>query len=313
MRSTLSRAVCLALLLGGVASGFARAQKPTPADSKELVAVMELDGVSVSKSQLAALTEELRAQLLQSGKFRVVDRQQIDTVLKEQALQQTGCTSQECAVQVGKILGVRKMVVGRVTKIEDDLWQVSAQMVNAETAETVRAVTYKHEGKFSTLMDQGMAVLAARLTGTAGVLVVVASAKPAAAAPARSPEPAPGPPAASNERLTEQQWKTKGIEAAGRKDFQQAVEDYTQALRLNPNNASLYRYRGIAYGPLGQHGRAIEDFDQSLRLDPKPGVYGVRGSAKFQLGRKEEAFADFRKACQLGSKASCSMEATLSK
>jgi formylglycine-generating enzyme required for sulfatase activity len=168
-------------MFGILAQGPARAQKPTPADTKELVAVLELGGVNASNAQLAALTEELRAQLLQSGKFRVVDRQQIDALLKEQALQQTGCTSQECAVQVGKILGVRKMVVGRVMKIEDDLWQVSAQLVDAESAETVRAVTYKHEGKFSTLMDQGMSVLAARLTGTAAAPAAIASAQPAAA------------------------------------------------------------------------------------------------------------------------------------
>lgn len=136
-------------------------------DGKELVAVLELDGVNASKSQLAALSEELRAQLLQSGKFRVVDRQQIDSVLKEQAFQQTGCTSQECAVQVGKILGVRKMIVGRVTKIEEEMWQVSAQMVDAESAETVRAVTLNYEGKYGALLTQGITGVAAKLTGAA--------------------------------------------------------------------------------------------------------------------------------------------------
>jgi formylglycine-generating enzyme required for sulfatase activity len=173
----------LAVLCGALP---AYAQKAlTPNDGRELVAVLELDGINATKSQLAALSEELRTQLLKSGKFRVVDRQQIDTILKEQALQQTGCTSQDCAVQVGKILGVRKMVVGRVTKIEDALWQVSAQMVDAETGETLRAETINHEGTFGSLLTQGVAILAGKLTG--GSVAPAAQSAPAVAQSAAPP------------------------------------------------------------------------------------------------------------------------------
>jgi formylglycine-generating enzyme required for sulfatase activity len=194
--------VLLALIFGVLPQGFAWSQQPSPGDAKELVAVLDLDGVNASNSQLAALSDELRVQLLQSGKFRVVDRHQIDTLLKEQALQQTGCTSQECAVQAGKILGVRKMVVGRVTKIEDELWQVSAQIVDVESAATERAVSYKHEGKFCTLMDQGMSALAAKLIGSAVVPAAIASATLA-----------PGP-AASASLAAGQTWRdpTTGME-----------------------------------------------------------------------------------------------------
>jgi formylglycine-generating enzyme required for sulfatase activity len=178
----------IALLLAGVSLWVAfpahAQQTPTPSEGKELVAVMELDGVNAGKPELAALSEELRAQLLQSGKFRVVDRQQIDAILKEQAFQQTGCTSQECAVQVGKILGVRKMVVGRVTKINDTLWQLSAQMVDAESAETVRAVTVNQKGAFDVVLTEGMTALAAKLTGSATPPTAVASGAPAASAQA---------------------------------------------------------------------------------------------------------------------------------
>ncbi|MFI5400017.1 MAG: CsgG/HfaB family protein [SAR324 cluster bacterium] len=79
--------LCLALAFSVRAQGPAWAQKPGPADAKELVAVLEMDGVGASKPEVAAVTEELRAQLVQSGRFRVVDRQQIESILKEQALQ----------------------------------------------------------------------------------------------------------------------------------------------------------------------------------------------------------------------------------
>jgi formylglycine-generating enzyme required for sulfatase activity len=129
--------------------------------------VLDLQGVDARKSELAALSEELRAQLLQSGKFRVADRANIEKALEEQALQQTGCTSQECAVQVGKMLGVRKLVTGRVTKVSDTLWQMAAQLVDVESAETLRAVTHNQRGAFDALLTEGVVVLTAKLIGGA--------------------------------------------------------------------------------------------------------------------------------------------------
>jgi tetratricopeptide (TPR) repeat protein len=35
------------------------------------------------------------------------------------------------------------------------------------------------------------------------------------------------------------------------------------------NVATLYTSRGLAYGAKGQHDRAIQDFDQAIRLDPQ--------------------------------------------
>ncbi len=47
-----------------------------------------------------------------------------------------------------------------------------------------------------------------------------------------------------------------------------AIEDFDQALRLDPGYADAYIGRGTAYGNLGEHARAIEDYDQALRFDP---------------------------------------------
>jgi hypothetical protein len=165
-----------AVALVGVLASPTWAQAPAKPAEKDLVAVLDLDSLNVDKAQMAALTEELRSQLLQSNRFRIVDRQQIEVLLKEQAFQQSGCTSQECAVQVGKILGVRKMVTGRVTKVDANLWQVSGQMVDVESAETLKAVTVNHQGDFTGLLTQGMATLAQRLAATDGAGTAAAAA-----------------------------------------------------------------------------------------------------------------------------------------
>jgi len=56
--------------------------------------------------------------------------------LKEQALQQTGCTSTECAVEVGKILNVQQTIVGTVGKVGDK-YLINVRLVDVETAELI--------------------------------------------------------------------------------------------------------------------------------------------------------------------------------
>jgi tetratricopeptide (TPR) repeat protein len=75
-----------------------------------------------------------------------------------------------------------------------------------------------------------------------------------------------------------------------------AIEDYDQAIRLNPEYADAYHNRGTTYRVLGQFRRAIEDYDQAIHLNPRDAVaYNNRGNAYKLQGKKAEAIADFEK------------------
>jgi tetratricopeptide (TPR) repeat protein len=43
--------------------------------------------------------------------------------------------------------------------------------------------------------------------------------------------------------------------------------DFTEAIRLNPKDAVTYNRRGIAYYMKGDYDRAIADFTEALRID----------------------------------------------
>jgi len=47
-----------------------------------------------------------------------------------------------------------------------------------------------------------------------------------------------------------------------------AIEDFTQALKLDSDNAEVYYARGNAYRIVGVYLRAIEDYGQALQLEP---------------------------------------------
>jgi tetratricopeptide (TPR) repeat protein len=75
-------------------------------------------------------------------------------------------------------------------------------------------------------------------------------------------------------------------------DYQGAIDDYTQALNLNPDWC-LYYNRASARCRLGDYEGAVDDYTQVLNLNPGDEVsYIRRGYARMQLGDYEGAIND---------------------
>ncbi|MFN6567809.1 tetratricopeptide repeat protein [Dendronalium sp. ChiSLP03b] len=86
-------------------------------------------------------------------------------------------------------------------------------------------------------------------------------------------------------------------------DFQGAIADYTQAIKLNPNYLKAYNNRGLARYLLGDNQGAIIDFNQVLKLDSSDiDGYNNRGLARYNLGDKKGALADYSQALRFNPK-----------
>ena len=92
----------------------------------------------------------------------------------------------------------------------------------------------------------------------------------------------------------------RGNEKKGFGDYKGAIADYTQAIRLKPDDADAYLNRGIAKAELGQHFAAIADYDMAIRIKPDYAfAYYRRGVAKAKLGQRFAAIADFNTAIRI--------------
>ena len=98
------------------------------------LAVMDLRcGKEITKEQCAALTEVLIDELVKIKKYKVIDRTNRDKILSEAGYQQTGCVDNSCTIEMGRQLGVGRMVVGSVMKL-GETYLINLQLLNVETA-----------------------------------------------------------------------------------------------------------------------------------------------------------------------------------
>jgi serine/threonine-protein kinase len=83
-------------------------------------------------------------------------------------------------------------------------------------------------------------------------------------------------------------------------DYQTAMNDYNQALQINPNRADIYFNRGLSRIALGEYQEAISDFNQALKLNPEDAqIYLNRGYIRMQLGDHWGSIEDFDQALRL--------------
>ena len=52
-------------------------------------------------------------------------------------------------------------------------------------------------------------------------------------------------------------------------EYDRAIQDYDQAIKIDPNYVYAFVNRGIMYAKKKQYDRAIQDYDQAIKLDPK--------------------------------------------
>ena len=82
--------------------------------------------------------------------------------------------------------------------------------------------------------------------------------------------------------------------------YEEAIEDYNRAIELDPNDAIQFRSRGLSKHNLGRYEEAIEDYNKAIELKPNDAIaFNNRGNSKHSLGRYEEAIENYNRAIEL--------------
>jgi len=195
---------------------------PAPTVAPATVAVADFEGGSIPPDKKTdfwgrALASFMVTDLAASQNLRLVDREHLDAVLREQRLSASDLSDETTRLRVGKILGATYFIFGTYTIVGNNA-ALTARMDSVETGQIVESKSVNgNESDLRTLSEQ----LAAKFLSP---LDQVVTERELHSAPSKE-----GPPASARKLFD------RGLVYEQKSDYQTAIDLYTQALSIYPH------------------------------------------------------------------------------
>jgi len=132
--------------------------------AKDIIAVLDLETIGLNSGEATILTQRLTTKLISIGKYEVVERANMDKILKEQKFQKSGCTDSECAVEIGQLLNTDYIVMGSVNKF-GSTWTLDARLIDVGLGKGIISAEYTMKGEIDGLITTGITSIAKQLCG----------------------------------------------------------------------------------------------------------------------------------------------------
>ncbi len=142
----------------------------------ELPKVAVLDVVTpkgFDSSVIVPVTDSIIEEMVASRKFMLLDRSNIDSVLKEKEFQLTSVVSDSDAAKAGEYLGAKYVVISKLQQLGSDYF-LSGKMIDVSTGAIFAQASDTQSGKLTILIEMAK-TLGARLSGKERVTVIAAS------------------------------------------------------------------------------------------------------------------------------------------
>ena len=127
------------------------------------IAVFDFENNGLEAHQVRQITSRLESELVKIEGLKVVERNKIDELLKEQRLQMSGFIEEGYLIDVGKMLGAKQVVLGSIGRITDDYYTITAKLVDVETSEMIQSADYDAENGLIQLLKDGLKIIASQL------------------------------------------------------------------------------------------------------------------------------------------------------
>lgn len=134
--------VLLCIPLSSSAANLPTTASPADTTPKVNIAVINLEPRGgLSATDVLAISDRLRGELIATGKYTVLERGQMAEILQEQEFQHSDvCSDAQCLVEVGQLLAVHKMVGGSIGKV-GKAYSINLKIIDVETGKIERQVS----------------------------------------------------------------------------------------------------------------------------------------------------------------------------
>jgi TolB-like protein len=126
------------------------------------IAVIPFHSEVISKYEADAVTLLFETALQETAIFTIIEQTNIDDILSAQEYSLSECTDESCAVEIGKLLSARYIVLGSILKLGSDLF-INTKIIDVQSAINVTSESIR----CSSLEELALVVfpLANRLVG----------------------------------------------------------------------------------------------------------------------------------------------------
>lgn len=137
------------------------------------LAVLDFEGVGISEFETTVLTNRLATYLVQAGQYKILERNEIAQILAEQDFQNTGCTTNECAVEIGQLLNAQFMLVGSYGKL-GSTFTIDMRIIDVASGSIIKTASHDSKGEIDMVLSEGLPAAIRILFGDANNLLPVA-------------------------------------------------------------------------------------------------------------------------------------------
>lgn len=96
------------------------------------------------------------------------------------------------------------------------------------------------------------------------------------------------------------EFNSRNIHVDGETSLEKVLEDYSEAIRLDPRDAFAFVIRGLIWQAKGEADKALADFSEAIRLDPLDvHAFANRASVRHGKGELDRALEDYAEAIRL--------------
>jgi uncharacterized protein YjbI with pentapeptide repeats len=189
---TIGRAATAALLVSCVAGAAGAAGAQGSDGGRTALAVLPLQRYDASANGDSALfngalraagrsPEELLSSTLDSvGRYAVVAPERAARAMSDVGTTPDRCHDLPCVVDLGRKLGVSRVVSGRLSKLSTIIWYVDVTLVDVPAGRVVHQESIELKGDVGDLLPKGALILARRLASKDTATRVAAASEPAA-------------------------------------------------------------------------------------------------------------------------------------
>jgi tetratricopeptide (TPR) repeat protein len=233
------------------------------------------------------IIEELMLSLLKDKKLVLVERRNLNYIREELKRQTSGEVNEDTILSIGKLNGAEMIILGELIDVGKNYrLRVNTIAVESGTREDASTFDVPKNKAFDTLFA-GLSKNSTIGVSSSGADKIIVEARDERA---------------KSGKLTAGDYLDRGIFFESIEDYDMAISCYDDAIRLQPDMLATYYRRGTVYVINKENDKAIADYTQVIKLDPNdmPGYYAIRGALYDRKHEFDKAISDYTQAIKLG-------------